>query len=177
MLSYLGIDLPNRFTEFGNMIVNGLVNGLYAGLGKIKTAINNIGDSTIAWFKEKLDINSPSRVFAELGGFTMAGLTQGLEGGQKGPLDALTTISKQLTAAGTLALSATVMPALAVDDRAPISSSPAAAVYDSHDTYEITLTAGPGMDLQSMEKSLRAMLTRIENEKKARQRSKLSDLE
>lgn len=177
VLSYLGIDLPNRFTEFGNMIVNGLVNGLYAGLGKIKTAINNIGDSTIAWFKEKLDINSPSRVFAELGGFTMAGLTQGLEGGQKGPLDALTTISKQLTAAGTLALSATVMPALAVDDRAPISSSPAAAVYDSHDTYEITLTAGPGMDLQSMEKSLRAMLTRIENEKKARQRSKLSDLE
>lgn len=177
VLSYLGIDLPRHFTEFGNMIVNGLVNGLYAGLGKIKTAINNIGDSTIAWFKEKLDINSPSRVFAELGGFTMAGLTQGLERGQKGPFDALTHISKQLTAAGTLALSATVMPALAVDDRAPIISSPKAAVYDSHDTYEINFSAAPGMDLQSMEKSLRAMLIRIENEKKARLRSKLSDLE
>ncbi|WP_019409482.1 phage tail tape measure protein [Pseudomonas psychrophila] len=177
VLSYLGIDLPNRFTEFGNMIVNGLVNGLYAGLGKIKTAINDIGDSTIAWFKEKLDIHSPSRVFAELGGFTMAGLTQGLEGGQKGPLDALTRMAKQLTAAGTFALSATTLPALAVDDRPPIGSSPVAAIYDSHDTYEFTLTAAPGMDLQSMEKSLRAMLSRIENEKKARQRSKLSDLE
>lgn len=175
VLSYLGVDLPSRFTEFGNMIVNGLVNGLLAGLGSVKTAISSIGDASIGWFKEKLGIHSPSRVFAELGGFTMAGLTKGLEGGQKGPLDALSSMGKQLTAAGTLALSATAMPALAVDDRPPISSSPAAAVYDSHDTYEFTITAAPGMDLQGMEKTLRTMLNKIENEKKARQRSKLSD--
>lgn len=177
VLSYLGVDLPSRFTEFGNMIVNGLVDGLMAGLGSVKTAISSIGDASIGWFKEKLGIHSPSRVFAELGGFTMAGLTKGLEGGQKGPLDALSSMGKQLTAAGTLVLSATAMPALAVDDRPPISSSPAAAVYDSHDTYEFTITAAPGMDLQGMEKTLRAMLNKIENEKKARQRSKLSDRE
>ena len=177
VLSYLGIELPSRFTEFGSMIVNGLVNGLTAGLGAVRDAIGSIGDSSIGWFKEKLGIHSPSRVFAELGGFTMAGLTQGLEGGQKGPLNALTSMSKQLTAAGTLALGATAMPAFAVDSTPPISSSPAAAVYDSHDTYEITITAGPGTDMQSLEKSVRAMMARIENEKKARQRSKLSDLE
>ncbi len=177
VLSYLGIELPSRFTEFGSMIVNGLVNGLTAGLGAVKDAIGSIGDSSIGWFKEKLGIHSPSRVFAELGGFTMAGLTQGLEGGQKGPLNALTSMSKQLTAAGTLALGATAMPAFAVDNTPPISSSPAATVYDSHDTYEITITAGPGSDMQSLEKSVRAMMARIENEKKARQRSKLSDLE
>ncbi len=177
VLSYLGIELPSRFTEFGSMIVNGLVNGLTAGLGAVKDAISSIGDSSIGWFKEKLGIHSPSRVFAELGGFTMAGLTQGLEGGQKGPLGALTSMSKQLTAAGTLALGTTAMPAFAVDNTPPISSSPAAAVYDSHDTYQITITAGPGTDMQSLEKSVRAMMTRIENEKKARQRSRLSDLE
>lgn len=177
VLSYLGIELPSRFTEFGSMIVNGLVNGLTAGLGAVKDAIGSIGDSSIGWFKEKLGIHSPSRVFAELGGFTMAGLTQGLEGGQKGPLNALTSMSKRLTAAGTLALGATAMPAFAVDNTPPISSSPAAAVCDSHDTYEITITAGPGTDMQSLEKSVRAMMARIENEKKARQRSKLSDLE
>ncbi|QYM67293.1 phage tail tape measure protein [Pseudomonas sp. So3.2b] len=177
VLSYLGVDLPSRFTEFGNMIVNGLVNGLLAGLGSVKTAISSIGDASIGWFKEKLGIHSPSRVFAELGGFTMAGLTKGLEGGQKGPLNALSSMGKQLTAAGTLAMSATAMPALAVDDRPPISSSPATATYDSHDVYQINLPASPSMDLQSMEKSLRAMLNKIENEKKARQRSKLSDRE
>ena len=177
VLSYLGIELPSRFTEFGNMIVNGLVNGLMAGLGSVKTAISSIGDASIGWFKEKLGIHSPSRVFAELGGFTMAGLTQGLEVGQKGPLDALSSMTKQMTAAGTLALGATAMPAFAVDNTPPISSSPSAAVFDSHDTYEISITAGPGTDMQSLEKSVRAMMTRIENEKKARQRSKLSDLD
>ena len=177
VLSYLGIELPSRFTEFGSMIVNGLVNGLTAGLGAVKDTISSIGDASIGWFKEKLGIHSPSRVFAELGGFTMAGLTQGLEGGQKGPLNALTSMSKQLTAAGTLALGATAMPAFAVDNTPPISSAPAATVYDSHDTYEFSITAGPGTDLQSLEKTVRAMLARIENEKKARQRSKLSDLE
>lgn len=177
VLSYLGIELPSRFTEFGGMIVNGLINGLTAGLGAVKDTISSIGDASIGWFKEKLGIHSPSRVFAELGGFTMAGLTQGLEGGQKGPLNALTSMSKQLTAAGTLALGATAMPAFAVDNTPPISSAPAAAVYDSHDTYEFSITAGPGTDLQSLEKTVRAMLARIENEKKARQRSKLSDLE
>ena len=177
VLSYLGIELPSRFTEFGSMIVNGLVNGLTAGLGAVKDTISSIGDASIGWFKEKLGIHSPSRVFAELGGFTMAGLTQGLEGGQKGPLNALTSMSKQLTAAGTLTLGATAMPAFAVDNTPPISSAPAATVYDSHDTYEFSITAGPSTDLQSLEKSVRAMLARIENEKKARQRSKLSDLE
>ncbi|UUN90358.1 phage tail tape measure protein [Pseudomonas extremorientalis] len=177
VMSYLGIELPGRFTEFGGMIVNGLINGLTAGIGAVKDAIGSIGDASIGWFKEKLGIHSPSRVFAELGGFTMAGLTQGLEGGQKGPLNALTSMSKQMTAAGTLALGASAMPAFAVDNAPPISGSSAAIVYDSHDTYQITITAGPGTDMQSLEKSLRAMLTRIENEKKARQRSKLSDLE
>ncbi|AZD34652.1 Phage tail length tape-measure protein [Pseudomonas chlororaphis subsp. aurantiaca] len=176
VLNYLGVDLPNRFTEFGNMIVNGLVSGLYAGLGQIKNAVTSIGDSTINWFKEKLDIHSPSRVFAELGGFTMQGLALGLEGGAKGPLTAMTNMGKQLTAAGSLALGSVVMPALAVDDRPPISSMTAPA-YDSHDTYEINIHPTPGMDAQAIARAVRAELARIESEKGARRRSKLSDLE
>jgi TP901 family phage tail tape measure protein len=193
VLSYLGVDLPSRFTEFGNMIVNGLVNGLFAGMGQIKGAITSIGDSTIGWFKEKLGIHSPSRVFAELGGFTMAGLTQGLEGGQNGPLSVISSMGKQLAAAGTLALGALAMPLAAmpmpqlpsgtaelsrisVDDRAPISPTPA-SVYDSHDNYEINIYPTPGMDEQAIARAVRTELARITREKSARQRSKLSDQE
>ncbi|MNO86605.1 Phage-related minor tail protein [compost metagenome] len=176
VLSYLGVELPGRFTEFGGMIVNGLVNGLFAGMDRIKGAITSIGDSTIGWFKEKLDIHSPSRVFAELGGFTMAGLTLGLEGGAKGPLSAITHISKRLTAAGTLALGTASMPALAIDDRPPISSMTSPA-YDSHDNYEINIHPAPGMDAQAIARAVRTELTRIEREKGARTRSRLSDLE
>ncbi|NWD44455.1 phage tail tape measure protein [Pseudomonas yamanorum] len=111
VLSYLGIELPSRFTEFGSMIVNGLVNGLISGMGLVKDTIVSIGDSTIGWFKEKLGIHSPSRVFAELGGFTMAGLTQGLEAGEKGPLGAINDLSKQITQAGQLSLPVPAFPA------------------------------------------------------------------
>lgn len=186
VLGYLGIDLPNRFTEFGNMIVNGLVNGLFAGLGQIKGAITSIGDSTIGWFKEKLGIHSPSRVFAELGGFTMAGLTQGLRGGEAGPLNAMSRISKQITAASAIALGGIALPtmamganssaALSIDNRAPVSR-PAASTYDSHDKYEINIHPKPGMDAQAIARAVRFELTRIESEKSARSRSSLKDRE
>lgn len=106
VLNYLGIELPTRFTEFGNMIVNGLVNGLLAGLGQIKSAIGSLGESTIGWFKEKLGIHSPSRVFAELGGFTTEGLALGLSAGAKAPLNAVARMGQDLTKAGQFNLGA-----------------------------------------------------------------------
>ena len=123
VLNYLGLDLPVKFTEFGNMIVRGLVNGLMAGLGQIKGAITSIGSATIGWFKEKLGIHSPSRVFAELGGFTMAGLEQGLVGGQDGPLKALLDMSKRMTQASALALGVAAPVAMAAP-ASPIESLP-----------------------------------------------------
>ncbi|WP_085631261.1 phage tail tape measure protein [Pseudomonas sp. R16(2017)] len=193
VLSYLGVDLPSRFTEFGNMIVNGLVNGLMAGLGQIKNAVSSMADSAINMFKEKLDIHSPSRVFTALGGFTMAGLTQGLQGGQDGPLGAITDMGQQVVSAGQRALGAVAgslgalglpsMPAgaaasstVSIDNRAPISPTPA-ATYDSHDTYEINIHATAGMDERTVARAVRAELARVASEKSARQRSKLSDLE
>ncbi|MBZ3664903.1 phage tail tape measure protein [Pseudomonas monteilii] len=116
VLSYLGIDLPSRFTEFGGMIVNGLVNGLTAGLGAVKDAVTSIGSSAIGWFKEKLGIHSPSRVFAELGGFTTEGLAQGLSNGAQQPIDAVAKIGQQLSKAGSFDLKAT---ALQVDNVNP----------------------------------------------------------
>jgi TP901 family phage tail tape measure protein len=193
VLSYLGVDLPSRFTEFGNMIVNGLVNGLLAGLGQIKNAVSSVADSAINMFKEKLDIHSPSRVFTALGGFTMAGLTQGLEGGQNGPLGAISDMGKQVVSAGQRALGAVAGPlgaiglaqlptgaaassSVSIDNRAPISPAPAAA-YDSHDTYEINIHTTPGMDERAIARAVRAELARVSSEKSARQRSRLSDLE
>lgn len=98
VMKYLGIELPSRFTEFGGMIIDGLVSGLKAGFGKVKDVMGEISDSTIGWFKEKLGIQSPSRVFAELGGFTMAGLTQGLQRGQNGPINAMDETSQRIIA-------------------------------------------------------------------------------
>lgn len=206
VLNYLGLDLPTRFTEFGSMIVNGLVNGLTAGLGQVKDAVAGLGDGAIGWFKEKLGIHSPSRVFAELGGFTTEGLAQGLDAGAKLPLAAMNRISSQLTATGidikppvpALAqdspvraaadlvgaqqqgirpgIALTAASAVAIDDRPPIAAATPAS-YDSHDVININIQPTPGMDPQAIARAVGAELDRREREKSARQRSRLSDSE
>lgn len=106
VLNYLGVEMPTRFTEFGGMIINGLIGGLTAGLGLVKDTITSLGESTIGWFKEKLGIHSPSRVFAELGGFTTEGLAMGVDAGAKAPLNAVARMGQDLTKAGQFDLTA-----------------------------------------------------------------------
>ncbi|WP_282338510.1 phage tail tape measure protein [Pseudomonas sp. PS02288] len=174
VMKYLGFDLPVRFTEFGNMIVNGLINGLMAGLGQIKTAITSIGDATIGWFKEKLDIHSPSRVFATLGGFTMAGLEQGLLQGKQGPLAAVVGMGKQLASAGAIGIGA-AGGAIAMDNRPPISASASPAAQAGGNSYTIQVFASPGMDEQALARLVGAEIDKRERAKQARGRSSLYD--
>lgn len=106
VMNYMGIELPSRFTAFGGMIISGLVNGITGAMDSVKTAISDAGSSTVDWFKEKLGIHSPSRVFAELGGFTMAGLAQGVNEGQSGPMEAVKAVGELMTQAGTVTIGA-----------------------------------------------------------------------
>lgn len=180
VMKYLGIELPNRFTEFGIQIIDGLVKGLKSGFGKLKNVMGEMSDSTIGWFKEKLGIQSPSRVFAELGGFTMAGLTQGLKRNQQGPIGAMTAMTRRLVAtskAVTLAHpSGLTIPTPSLDTRAPLKSTTASASH-SNDTYEINIHAASGMDPSAIGRAVRAELMRVQYENDARRRSRLADLE
>ena len=181
VLSYMGIELPAKFTDFGGMVIDGLVNGITNNVGKVKDAIVNAAGGAIDWFKEKLDIHSPSRVFAELGGFTMAGLAVGLAKNEDGPLAQMASTAKRLTAAGAVAVgvSTTATPVMAgvtFDDRPPISQK-AAPVPVTGDTYNFTINAAPGMDAQAIAKAVRAELARAKSEQSARGRSSLRDQE
>lgn len=167
VMKYLGIDLPNRFTAFGGLMIDGLVKGLTAGMGTLKEVVDRLGTRTIEAFKETLGIQSPSRVFAELGGFTVDGLVQGLSLRADQPAQVVTTLGNRLIAD---------MDSLIIDRRAPISPSPARHV-DSHDTYAIHIHTTPGMDANAVTRTVRAELARHQNEKAARRRSRLSDLE
>ncbi len=82
VMQWFGIDMPAKFSEFGANLLAGLVSGITNGLGAVKDAITNVASSTVDWFKEKLGIHSPSRVFGELGGFITQGAAIGMEGEQ-----------------------------------------------------------------------------------------------
>lgn len=119
VLDWFGIELPGRFTEFGGMLLDGMVNGITSRLGAVKEAITGAASSAIGWFKETLGIHSPSRVFAELGGHTMDGLQKGIVQGEGGPLSAVGDMSKRLAAAGAVSLSLAMGAAPAAADLPP----------------------------------------------------------
>ncbi|MDE1141121.1 MAG: hypothetical protein PW999_15930 [Paraburkholderia tropica] len=184
--------LPAQFATFGSNIISGLVNGLTNGLGTVKDAIVNVASSTVAWFKEKLGIHSPSRVFGELGGFISQGAAIGMEGEQG-------RIAKAAVGLATVATTAFGAPAFAngvgmantvgvplvrpttpIDRRAPItaaSGGAGATVAAAAGPSPIVINIYPqaGDDPQSIARAVSAELDRRERMKRSRATSSLSD--
>lgn len=78
-MKYLGIDLPAKFTDFGSNLIDGLINGIKNKWDSLKTTVTDMGDSVGGWFKEKLGIHSPSRVFMGFGDNIAQGAAIGLQ--------------------------------------------------------------------------------------------------
>nr|DAO26181.1 MAG TPA: tail tape measure protein [Caudoviricetes sp.] len=72
-------DLKEKFTSAGKNALAGIINGISSKIEEVKTSISNVGLALINTFKTLLGIHSPSRVFAEQGGFIAAGLIVGME--------------------------------------------------------------------------------------------------
>ncbi|PMQ16526.1 Chromosome partition protein Smc [Janthinobacterium sp. AD80] len=178
VMSWFGIKLPAQFTEFGANILRGLVNGITGSMGAVKDAISNAGSSTIAWFKEKLGIHSPSRVFAQLGDYTMQGLAVGLDRSEGAPIAKVSGLAQRLTqlGAGIAIGTATALPASAFDTRAPLSQGGVGAGLSIQgDKIEITFHVQAGTDPQAIARAVSAALDQRDREKAARIRSSLRD--
>ena len=176
VMSYLGIELPTKFTEFGGMLMTGLINGIKNAAGAVKDSVVGTATGVIDSFKEKLGIHSPSRVFAELGDFTMQGLANGLTGGQGGPLDAVLGLGKQLAAAGAITFGAAGS-AIAMDNRPPLGAASPTGAAQAQQAAPITIHvhAAPGMDEQRLASLVATEVAKIQRAQQARGRSALSD--
>lgn len=81
-------------------IIEGMVEGLGAGVGRIVSAAENIAQSAIDKAKSVLDINSPSKVFIEIGQSVNEGFAEGLTSGNKADVDkAFDSLHNQLQTA------------------------------------------------------------------------------
>ncbi|MCG9057576.1 phage tail tape measure protein [Laribacter hongkongensis] len=67
VMKWFGVNLPKNFSDFGGMLIGGLVNGIKAKLGAARDTIVNFGSSIKGWFTSTLGIKSPSRVFMGFG--------------------------------------------------------------------------------------------------------------
>lgn len=185
VLSYFGIELPARFTEFGANIMQGLVNGITNGLGFVRNAVGAAADTALGWFKDKLGIRSPSRLFMAAGVNVGEGAALGIES----TTGLLQRSALGMAAAASVALPAMAgMPALAMpqasapmEQAAPIMASagprtaqPAPA--PAGDRIEIHIHAAPGMDMRALADAVRAEMERLDAAKRARAAGSFYDL-
>lgn len=171
------VALKDRFFTAGADLLNGLVNGITSRAVAVRDAVVGMADAVGGWFREKLGINSPSRVFMQYGGWIADGAAIGMQGGQGVVRNAALAIATAATAAG---------PGLAdagpvrFDSRPPLSAAALAgapAPMAAGSTYSITIHAAPGMDERALARAVAAELDRRERAQRSRVRSQLSDID
>lgn len=180
VLRWFGIDLPSKFTGFGTMIIDGLVSGIKSGFQKLKSTWTDINNYMPDFMKKKMDIHSPSRVMAGLGGHIMTGIAMGLD--QNFPAlkekfqHALTIFNPRASDAIS---KIDVAPALnKVRPVQAISPTRSAGQFVIEgDQITIQLTAAPGQNLQQLVAMIENVLDRRDRQKQARIRSSFKDQE
>jgi len=161
VLSWFGVDLP------GNLI-DGLISGLNSLWPNLLAGLTRLAGKLPTAVKKVLGIHSPSRVFAELGGFTMQGLAQGIQRQQGEPLRAVAGVSQRM---------ANATSGITFDRRRPLAARSAATASAAGSHYEINIHPAPGMDPQAIARAVTAELDRRERERAAQARGTLYDQE
>jgi len=189
--------IPNAiadFTNFGANLIDGVIGGIKAKWQALKDSVTDIASSVAGWFKDKLGINSPSRVFKAYGGYTVDGLNVGLDAQRDEPAKRVAEIARRVQRAGAgLALGAAALPAAAMpgitpqepirfDTRPPLSQ-PASRESGglTMGDVNIEVNAAPGMDerqlAQYVAQEVQRALAQAQHDASARRRSSLRDID
>ncbi|MFZ2307545.1 MAG: phage tail tape measure protein [Rhodoferax sp.] len=170
------VTLKDRFFSAGADLMSGLVNGITSRLTAVREAVVGAADAVGAWFREKLGIASPSRVFMEYGGWISEGAALGITGGQGAVRNAALAMATAATAAMPAMADET---ALRMDSRPPLSAPMQGAqpAAQGGASYNITINAAPGMDVQALARAVSAELDRRERAGRSRVLSSLGDID
>lgn len=160
------------FTDVGANIINGLWSGISNGWQWLKDKVYGIAGSIADTVKEALGIRSPSRVFAELGSYTMEGFGIGLTDGQQDTVATMRRVMAGVAAAGTVALSPAAM---AGTGALPIKAGGQGGAVYQGSTIQITINPTPGMDEAALADLVARKIEEIERRRGSSARSSLRD--
>ena len=71
-------ELPGKLIEIGKNAIDGLWNGIKEAASGLKDKISEFCSGFVGGFKDALGVHSPSTLFAEIGGFLIEGLANGI---------------------------------------------------------------------------------------------------
>lgn len=180
VMSWFGIELPSKFTGFGGMIIDGLVNGIKSGFNKLKTIWAEVTSYIPSYFKAEQKIRSPSRVMAGLGGHIMSGLGVGLQNGYPDLktkfADVLGIFNPNISG---LMQKINVAPALAkikTSHAQPVAAGRGEVIIQG-DTITMHIHAQPGQSVQQIAQVVANMLDQRQRQKMQRVRDSYHDSE
>ncbi|HDS1091617.1 TPA: phage tail tape measure protein [Stenotrophomonas maltophilia] len=172
------VGWPAKMLQSGKDMISGLIDGIRSMAGSVGDIVSNIGSGAVSAFKSVLGIHSPSRVFKQLGDYTMQGLAGGLDGGQDRAVQSVVGLGDRMKRAGAgMVLAAAVTPVVPVSS-APVmapSAGGAGMAQAGGNTYHITIQAGAGADAQAIAQAVRAELDRRDREAGSRHNARLTD--
>lgn len=180
VMSWFGIDLPSKFTGFGSMIIDGLIKGIKTGFEKLKGLWATINSYLPSFMQRSMDIHSPSRVMAGLGGHIMGGLRLGLQQGfpelKTKFADVLGIFNPNVSG---LIQKINVAPALSKirNTHALPSGSNRGDIVIQGDTITMHIHTQPGQSVQQIAHVVNQMLNQREHQKLARARNSFMDNE
>lgn len=170
--------LKTNFTEFGSNLMSGLVDGIKNMAGQAYEAISEVGSGVVGWFKKKLDINSPSRVFMNMGGFVSEGLSEGIANTSGLPVKAMKNMAMAVTAAGALSPVVSAAAPIKFDQRPAMSAraiSATASPAMGGDVFNITINTTSSQSAQDIARIVQQEIERVQAQKRVRQRSSYTD--
>lgn len=168
------VALKARFFSAGADLMEGLMGGITSRLAAVRDAVVGAADAVGAWFREKLGIASPSKVFMQYGGWISEGAALGIAGGQGAVRTA--ALAMAAAAGGAIPLAGNAA-AMKFDTRPPMTLAAPGAQAGARGgaTYHITVNAAPGMDERALARAVAQELDRRERQAGVRARSAMRD--
>ncbi|MFC4256698.1 phage tail tape measure protein [Altererythrobacter xixiisoli] len=146
-----------NLADIGRHLIQGLIKGIGGAIPGLRAAIDVVGNLLPDSLRKTLGIHSPSRVFAEIGGYAMAGLDQGLGKNANAPLARINDLSARMTralvvGAGAGAMATAAAPAAARD--AARSSPPAVSAPAEFHLHFHGVTGDPAAIADAVRKAI-----------------------
>lgn len=163
--------LFNKFLKIGGDIIDGLTNGIENAWNGLKDSVSDVGSNICSWFKSKLGINSPSKVFKEFGINTIEGYQLGIDGTQDNALDSLSKFADKVKT------TAPQIPLKSMNNSTySIANSGVSNIQGGTSQYYITINAAPGMNEQELVRAITQELDRREQQQLFQIKSSLRDI-
>jgi TP901 family phage tail tape measure protein len=93
-------ELPGNMIKFGENIIQGLIDGIKNMLGALMNVAASVANSVKSTIQGALGIHSPSKIMMEIGGYTIDGLTDGMDAKRAQVAQTMQNISTDIKLSG-----------------------------------------------------------------------------